>query len=99
MQAVEGGSFRLAEGAMAPFAPEASLFVAMDHDVPLVLAPVGPAGLVVAELLVRVHAALLLLTSLISKGASEPALCSTYPSSTLAWGATPGFEVPRIPYF
>jgi hypothetical protein len=42
----------------------------------------------VAELLVRVHAALLLLTSLISKGASEPALCSTYPSSTLAWGAT-----------
>jgi hypothetical protein len=56
---------------MAPFAPEASLFVAMDHDVPLALAPVGPAGLVVAELLVRVHAALLLRTSLISKGASQ----------------------------
>ena len=43
----------------------------MDHDVPIALAPVGPTVLVVAELLLGVHAALLLLTSYTSKDVAE----------------------------
>jgi hypothetical protein len=42
----------------------------------------------VAELLLRVHAALLLLTSYTSKDVAESAFRSTHPSSTVAWGAT-----------
>ena len=61
----------------------------MDHDVSLYLASICSAALVVAELLVRVHtASLLLLTLDTSKGASRPASFSTHPSSTVAWGAT-----------
>src|SRR3712207_9185636 len=37
-----------------------------------------------------VHAALLLLTSYISKDVAESAVRSTHPSSTVAWGATLG---------
>src|SRR3712207_3395035 len=72
----------------ASLATIALLFVAMDHDVPIALAPVGPTVLVVAELLLRVHAALLLLTSYTSKDVAESAFRSTHPSSTIAWGAT-----------
>jgi hypothetical protein len=42
----------------------------------------------VAELLLRVHAALLLLTSYTSKDVAESAFRSSHPSSTVAWGAT-----------
>src|SRR3712207_314074 len=88
MEAIERGTLRLSKGASASLAAIALLFVAMDHDMLLALAPVGPTVLVVAELLLRVHAALLLLTSYTSKDVAESAFRSTHPSSTVPWGAT-----------
>src|SRR5688500_4308310 len=81
---VKGGALRLAEGLLATFALVAPLGGAMDHDVSLCLASVCPAALVVAELILRVHTALLFsLTSNISKGASRPASFSTRPHPQL----------------
>src|SRR3712207_2934705 len=71
MEAIERGTLRLSKGASASLAAIALLFVAMDHDMLLALAPVGPTVLVVAELLLGVHAALLLLTSYTSKDVAE----------------------------
>src|SRR5215211_329561 len=88
MEAIERGALRLSEGAATSLATVALLFLAMDHDMLLALAPVGPTGLVVAELLLRVHATLLLLTSYTSKDVAESAFRSSHPSSTVAWGAT-----------
>ncbi len=79
MYPVEGSALRLTEGGAASLAPVAPLFLAMDHDVSLPGSPVGPTGLVVAELLSRVHGALLLLTLYTSKDAPESAFRSTHP--------------------
>jgi hypothetical protein len=49
-------------------------------------------------LLLRVHATLLLLTSYTSKDVAESAFRSTHPSSTVAWGATPGQDELRRIY-
>jgi hypothetical protein len=68
---VEGAAFGGAEGLLAAFALVAALGGAMDHYVSLFLASVCSAALVVAKLLLRVHAAsLLLLTLDTSKDAS-----------------------------
>ena len=89
MYPLEGAAFGLGEGLPATFAAVATLFLAMDHDVSLALASVCSAALVVAKLLVRVHAAsLYLLTLDTSKDASRPASLSTQLSSTVPWGAT-----------
>jgi hypothetical protein len=82
------GALCLREGASASLAAVALLFVGMDHDMLLALSPAGPAVLVVAELLLRVHAALFVLTSYTSKDVAESAFGSGHPSSTVAWSAT-----------
>src|SRR3712207_5328533 len=80
VKAIECSALRLREGASASLAAVALLFVAMDHDMLLALAPVGPAILVVAGLLLRIHAALLLLTSYTSKDVAGSAFRSSHPS-------------------
>ena len=82
MYPVEGGALRLTEGGAASLAPVAPLFLAMDHDVSLPRSPEGPTVLVVAELLSRVHGALLLLTLYTSKDAPEIRFSFNSPSHT-----------------
>src|SRR5215204_166677 len=86
---VERGALGGRKGLGAPFAAVALLFLAVDHDVTFSCSSVGPAALVVAKSLLRVHWRLLLLTLDTSKGAAGPAFRATHPSSTVAWGATP----------
>ncbi len=56
VRAVQRRPRRRAEGLAATGTPVPPLPLAMDHEVPLAPAPVGPAGRVVAELAARVHA-------------------------------------------
>jgi hypothetical protein len=82
------------KGSAAAFASVASLFLAVDHDVAFSCSTVGPAALVVAKSLLRVHWRLLLLTLDTSKGAAGPAFRATHPSSTVAWGPTTRIGLP-----
>ena len=85
MHAIESGAPGLAEGLGASLATVAPLTLAMDHDVPFALAPVGATASIVTKLLVRVHVGSLLAgLRTTDKDAAEPAFFATQLSSTVA---------------